>query len=89
MILPWKTKTDYVYRGPWKKKWQHTPVFLPGKVHGQRSLAGYRPWGRKESDTTEQLTVHDGESYFFFSLQITQELSPWYTFKYKKHSISE
>ena len=33
--------------------WQSTPVFLPGKFHGQRSLAGYSPWGLKESDTTE------------------------------------
>ena len=39
-----------------KRKWQPTPVLLPGKLHGQRSLAGYSPWGRKESDTTEQLT---------------------------------
>ena len=30
-----------------------TPVFLPGELHGQRSLAGYSPWGRKELDTTE------------------------------------
>ena len=41
---------------PWRKKWQLTPVFLPGKSHGQRSLVGYSPWGRRESDTTEQLT---------------------------------
>ena len=40
---------------PWSKKWQPTPVFLPGKFHGQRSLAGYSSWGCKESDTTEQL----------------------------------
>ena len=33
----------------------HVPVFLPGKSHGQRSLVGYSPWGRKESDTTERL----------------------------------
>ena len=33
-------------------KWQLTPVFLPGKPHGQGSLAVYSPWGRKESDTT-------------------------------------
>ena len=38
---------------PWKRAWQATPVFLPGKSHGQRSLAGYSPWGRKELDTTE------------------------------------
>ena len=36
-----------------KKEWQPTPVFLPGKSHGQRSLAGYSPWGRKESDMPE------------------------------------
>ena len=40
----------------WGTKWQATPVFLPGESHGQRSLVGYRPWGCKESDTTEQLT---------------------------------
>ena len=43
----------------WRGKWQPTPVFLPGKFHGQRSLAGYSPWGCKESDMTqhEHLTV--------------------------------
>ena len=35
-----------------RSKWQPTPVFLPGKSHGQRSLAGYSPLGHKESDTT-------------------------------------
>ena len=38
-----------------EKEWQPTPVFLPGKSHGQRSLAGYSPWSHKESDTTERL----------------------------------
>ena len=37
-------------------KWQPTPAFLPGESHGQRSLAGYSPWGCKESDTTEPLS---------------------------------
>ena len=37
---------------PWRRKWQPTAVFLPGESHGQRSLAVYSPWGRKESDTT-------------------------------------
>ena len=32
---------------PWRRKWQPTPIFLPGKSHGQRSLVGYSPWGRK------------------------------------------
>ena len=36
---------------------QHTPVFFPGKFHGQRSLAGYSSWGHKESNTTEQLSM--------------------------------
>ena len=37
----------------WRRKWQPAPVFLPGKSHGQRSLAGYSPWACKESDMTE------------------------------------
>ena len=37
----------------WRKKWQPTPVFLPGESQGQRSLVGCRLWGRTESDTTE------------------------------------
>ena len=43
----------WVGKIPWRWAWQPTPVFLPGKFHGQRSLAGYSPWGCKESDTTE------------------------------------
>ena len=43
---------------PWSRTWQPTPVFLPGKSHRQRSLVGCSPWGRKESDTTEQLHFH-------------------------------
>ena len=37
----------------WRRKWQSTPVLLPGKFHGWRSLVGYSLWGRKESDMTE------------------------------------
>ena len=33
---------------PWRRKWQPTPVFLPGESHGQRNLVGYSPWGQKE-----------------------------------------
>ena len=40
---------------PWRREWQPTSVFLPGESHGQRSLVGYSPWGRRESDTTERL----------------------------------
>ena len=37
---------------PWRRKWQPTPVFLPGDFHGQRNLEGYSSWGHKGSDTT-------------------------------------
>ena len=40
---------------PWRRKWQSTPVLLPGKSHGQRSLVGHSLWGRNELDTTEWL----------------------------------
>ena len=45
----------WVRKVPWRKKWQPTPVFLPGKSHGWGSLVGYSPWGHKESDMTERL----------------------------------
>ena len=56
--LPVKQETwfnPWVGKIPWKRKWQPTPVLLPGKFHGWRSLVGYSPWGCKELDTTEQL----------------------------------
>ena len=46
---PWVGKIS------WRRKWQPTPVFFPGKSHRQRNLVGYSSWGWKESDTTEQL----------------------------------
>ena len=41
-----------------RRRWHPTPVLLPGKSHGQRSLVGCSPWGRKESDTAEWLHFH-------------------------------
>ena len=43
----------WVRKIPWKREWQPTPIIFPGESHGQRILAGYSPWGRKESDMTE------------------------------------
>ena len=40
-----------------RRKWQPSPVFLPGEFHGQRSMVGYSPWRLKESDTTELLST--------------------------------
>ena len=47
---------DWIMRG--RKQWHPTPVLLPGKFHGQRSLVGCSPWGCKESDMTERLPFH-------------------------------
>ena len=50
---------------PWVKKihrrreWLHTPIFMSGETSGWKSLAGYSPWGCKQSDTTEQLSTYD------------------------------
>ena len=43
---------------PWRRQWHPTPVLLPGKSHGWRSLVGYSPWGGKGSDMTERLHFH-------------------------------
>ena len=42
----------------WRRQWHPTPILLPGKSHGQRSLVGCSPWGSYELDTTEQLHFH-------------------------------
>ena len=42
----------------WRRQWHPTPVLLPGKSHGWRSLVGCSPWGRKQLDTTERLHFH-------------------------------
>ena len=63
-----ETRFDpWVGKIPWRRAWQPTPVFLPEESHRQRSLVGYRPQGRKELNTTEQLSTH------------TQKLKIWYT----------
>ena len=64
--LPGKPKNTEWVAYPWRRQWHPTPVLLPGKSHGWRSLVGYSPWGREESDTTEQL-------HFPFSLSCIGE----------------
>ena len=50
----WETWVQFLgWEDPQEGEWQPTPVFLPEKFHGHRSLVGYSPWGRKELDTTE------------------------------------
>ena len=50
-------KRLWVRKIPWRRKWQATPIFLPGTFHEQRTLVGYSPWGHRELDMTEH-TVH-------------------------------
>ena len=49
--------SPWVGKIPWRRKWVSTLVFLPREFYGQRSLMGYTPWGCKEWDTAEQLTL--------------------------------
>ena len=49
---PWIKKIS------WRREWQPTPVFFPGDSHGEKSLTDYNPWDHKESDSTEQLSLH-------------------------------
>ena len=60
ICLQWRRPRfdSWVGKIRWRSKWQPTPVLLPGKSHGQKSLVGYSPWGRKELDTTEWLHFH-------------------------------
>ena len=58
----------WVGKIPWRRKWQPTPVFLPGKSHGRKSLVSYSPRGRKKLDTTEKLS-------FFLFISSVQLLS--------------
>ena len=58
VVKGWEERSfnfKYSCEGDWRRKRQPTPVFIPGKSHGPRSLVGYNLWGHKESDTTERL----------------------------------
>ena len=70
--------------GPWvrkislRRKWQPTLVFLPGKSHGQRTLAGYSPWGHKESDTTVCKHTHTHTCAWYCTvLSALSQLTPY------------
>ena len=69
----------WVKKIPWRRKWQPTAVFLPGKSHGQRSLVGYSPWGCKESD----MTVTSLSFFFLSSMCVflySKKLPTYYSF---------
>ena len=70
----------WIWKIPWRRKWQPTLVFLPGEFCGQRSLAGRSPRGCKESDTTEWLT-------FTFTYIRISSASQLYPVSYKQNSL--
>ena len=70
----------WVGKIPWRRK--STPALLPGKSNGRRSLIGYSPWGRKESETTEWLRFH------FLSLLYYINLYSWHLFKSDGYLLS-
>ena len=55
-----------IFMSMYGRKWQPTPIVLPGEFHGQRNLAGYSPWGRKESDMPQQLPLTHSCNFTFF-----------------------
>ena len=69
LAVMWETWVQsWVGKISWRRFWQPTLVFLPGESHGQRSLAGYSPWGHKELDTTEWLRTQ--RIYHLISLRL-------------------
>ena len=72
---------------PWRRPWQPTLVSLPGEFHGQRSLAGYSPWGCKQSGTTEWLHFTMLSSYIVVVLlmrgrETLSTLPSWWSCRY-------
>ena len=74
---------------PWSRKWQPTLVFLPGKFQWQRSLAGYSPWGHKESDTTEHTQQQKSKRCISLLNKIITKWEPGQKRKLGKHSLGQ
>ena len=62
----------WVRKSPWRRSWQPTPVFLPGKSHGQRCLAGYSPWGCKRIGHGLVTKQQSSILLYFYILLVTQ-----------------
>ena len=70
----------------WRWAWQPTPVFLPGESHGQRSLAGYSPWGRKKSDATEVTWHTCTYTYWRNKWEKNEHIYISHIFNYREHN---
>ena len=68
---------SWVLKILWGREWLPIPVFLPGEFHGQRRLLDYSPWGHKESDMTERLTVQTRSKHLHMSTVTYTEQPPW------------
>ena len=83
----------WVWKISWSSKWLPTPVFLPGKFHGQRSLAGYSPWCHKEQDRTEHACRRRRMRINYVSIKLERKKNYSYEtqhpgcFSYQKHSV--
>ena len=87
MVVQWLKILHFQCRGhgfdPWvgkipcRKEWLSTPIFWPAESHGQRNLAGYTPWGCKESDMTERLSL-SSIKLFNFHINIMELLQLQY-----------
>ena len=75
----WRNGFDPCVRKiPWRRKWQSTPVFLPGESHGQRSLLGYSIYSFKGSDTTERLSMHTAQCWLLAQSLSFLSCQPFY-----------
>ena len=72
----WATSLSLFIFMHWRRKWQPTPVFLPGESQGQRCLVGCRLWGRTESDTTEATQQQQQEQHRTYSF-LCYTVGPW------------
>ena len=81
----WHGFSSRVWKIHWKRKWQPIPVFLPGKFYGERSLAGYSPWGCKESDMTEHGTIQNYK--YFIQCRHTTLILPGFTSQINSYYI--
>ena len=83
ICLQWRRTrfNPWIWKFPWRRTWRPTPVFLPREFNGHRSLAGYNPWGPKESYTTEWLVLlHFFKSFAFWEklkLESWKEIKTW------------
>ena len=85
----WATSLSLFTFTHWRRKWQPTPVFLPGESQGRRSLVGCRLWGRKELDTTE-VTLQQQQQHSLCSLMyfVFSILPQWPVKQMLSHNVS-